>query len=408
MSANQDSGTHLEDAQVLRPHAREFERAFAGGARARLFFSPGRINLMGAHLDYNGGPVMPTAVDRGTFLAVRPRSDRRVVFAATMADARPLEVDLDALPRERTGQWSDYPLGVLVEACALARVRGCASDVQGLDILFGGNLPVGAGLSSSASICVGTAFAVDALWGLGLERLEIVDIALRAERNFVGVQCGIMDPFAVGLARAGSLLWLDCKDQTSAYLPLDTANLSIGVADTLVRRELAQGAFNERVAQCREAFEMLARHQPGAECLRDIRYDTLTAHQHELSDECARRAHHVIPEVARTFAAKAALERGDVVGFGAEMFRTHASLREFFEVSVPELDTLVQGAEQSEGCLGARLTGAGFGGCVVLLVRKGSEASVAARLAADFSLRFGYAPKIDYFGGDSGPREVRI
>ncbi|MDZ4774079.1 MAG: galactokinase [Planctomycetota bacterium] len=406
MSAHSRSETRLDVAGALASHAREFERVFGGGSHTRLFFSPGRINLMGAHLDYNGGPVMPTAVDRGTFIAVRARRDRRVVLASTLEDSKALEVDLDSLPSARMARWSDYPLGVVIELALIARASDREKELSGLDVLFGGNLPVGAGLSSSASICVGTAFALDAAWKLGLARMDLVDAALRAERNFVGVQCGIMDPYAVGLARSNSLLWLDCKDRTYSYLPLDTETLSIGVADSLVRRELAQGAFNERVAQCREAFEVLSRRQTDATCLRDIRFDTLTEYQHELSSTARKRAHHVIPEVARTFAARSSLQRGDAEGFGAEMFRTHASLRDLFEVSVPELDTLVDSAAGAEGCLGARLTGAGFGGCAVLLVQKGSEASVQARLTLDFTARFGRAPRVDFYGGDSGPREI--
>jgi galactokinase len=406
MSTERRHESLIADERALSSHAREFGRVFGSAGAARLFFSPGRINLMGAHLDYNGGPVMPTAVDRGTFLAVRARRDRRVVFASTLEDSRPLETDLDHLPPKRLQQWSDYPLGVLIEIGLIARTRGREKQCTGLDVLFGGNLPVGAGLSSSASICVGTAFALESVWRIGLERMDLVEAALRAEREFVGVQCGIMDPYAVGLARANSLLWLDCKDRTHSYLPLDTSKLSIGVADSLVRRELAQGAFNERVAQCREAFEVLSRRQTDARCLRDVHIETLTEFQHELSDVCARRAHHVIPEVARTFAARSALESGDAAGFGAQMFLTHASLRDLFEVSVPELDTLVESASRAEGCLGARLTGAGFGGCAVLLVKKGSEASVSARLVHEFTARFGRPPKIDFYGGDSGPREI--
>ena len=406
MSPERGEANSPASERALQLHARDFERIHGSQTEARLFFAPGRINLMGAHLDYNGGPVMPTAVDRGTFLALRPRRDRRVVFASTLEEADEVELDLDALPSARSGRWWDYPLGVLVEMTTFAIARGLEARRTGLDVLFGGNLPVGAGLSSSASICVGTAFALDATWELGLERLDLVEAALRAERQFVGVQCGIMDPYAVGLARPGSLLWLDCKDRTSSFLPLDTDRISIGVADTLVRRELAQGAFNERVAQCREAFAVLSRRQTDAQCLRDVRFETLATYQHELSDACARRAHHVIPEVARTFAARDALLRGDVLGFGAEMFRTHASLRDLFEVSVPELDVLVESAAVSEGCLGARLTGAGFGGCVVLLVRKGREESVSARLVEDFARRFGREPRIDFYGGDAGPREI--
>jgi galactokinase len=295
---------------------------------------------------------------------------------------------------------------VLVEMRTLASRARRVDSLRGFDLLFGGNLPVGAGLSSSASICVGTAVLLDALWELDCARMDLVHAALRAERGFVGVQCGIMDPYAVGLARAGSLLWLDCKDASSAYLPLDATQVSVAVADTLVRRELAQGAFNLRVKQCSEAFEGLRRHQPEASVLRDIRFDVLAEHQDELSPESARRAHHVVHEVARTFAARDALLRHDAKGFGAEMFRAHDSLRDLFEVSVPELDCLVESAADERGCYGARLTGAGFGGCVVALLAKGSEERVAERLITDFERRFGRRPVVEFFGGDPGPREI--
>jgi galactokinase len=391
------------DARLAAAHAAAFRGRFGGGERPRVFFAPGRVNLMGAHLDYNGGPVMPTAIDRGTFVAARPRADRRVALASTL-DGACVEFELDCLPAARSGRWADYPVGVVREISALAEAQGARGT--GLDVLYGGNLPVGAGLSSSASICVGTAFALDAILGLGLPRVELVHAALRAERGFVGVQCGIMDPYAVGLARASSLLWLDCKDRSSEYIPIDHARLSIAVADTLVRRELAQGMFNERVAQCRAAFEGLRPHQPDATCLRDVRLATLEEHAGALEPVAARRAQHVVAEVARTFAARDALQRGDARGFGAEMTRAHASLRELFEVSVPELDRLVESAVATPGVHGARLTGAGFGGCAVVLLERGAEAELAARLVRDYSARFGRAPVVEFYGGDPGPREI--
>jgi galactokinase len=393
------------EAEFAAAHVRAFLARFGPGGAPRVWFAPGRVNLMGAHLDYNGGPVMPTAIDRGTFVAARPRRDRRVVLASTL-DAAGAEHDLDALPRARAGRWTDYPTGVLLEILALAEAQGARG--RGLDVLYGGNLPVGAGLSSSASICVGTALALDAVHGLGLPPIELVHAALRAERGFVGVQCGIMDPYAVGLARERALLWLDCKDRTSAYLPLDHDRLGIAVADTLVRRELAQGAFNERVAQCRAAFEALRARQPDATCLRDVRRATLDAHAHELDPLVARRARHVVDEVERTFAARDALQAGDAAGFGARMTAAHESLRRLFEVSVPELDRLVESAVATPGVHGARLTGAGFGGCVVALLERGAEAELTARLTRDFESAFGRAPRVEHYAGDRGPREIAL
>jgi galactokinase len=392
-------------SRELALHARAFERVFGGGTDFRLFFSPGRVNLMGAHLDYNGGPVMPTAINRGTFIAVREHADRRVRLASTL-DSNRFEFDLSASSHTPTRTWVDYPLGVALEMLRKARESGRESRLAGLEILFGGNLPVGAGLSSSASICVGTAVALQALWELDVARMDLVHVALRAERGFVGVQCGIMDPYAVGLARAGHLLWLDCKDASSAYIPLHTERVSVAVADSHVRRELAQGAFNERVRQCAEAFERLRSGKPEATCLRDVDLETFQRHRSGLDPLIARRAEHVIREVARTFAARDALLRDDAIGFGVEMTRAHASLRDLFEVSVPELDQLVQSAVACDGVLGSRLTGAGFGGCTVILMVRGAEAEVRSRVQAEFERHFGRKPSLGFFQGDGGPREL--
>lgn len=386
-------------------HAVEFGARFGSGQPPRIFFSPGRVNLMGAHLDYNGGPVMPTAIDRGTFIALRPRKDRRLRFASTLEPVG-LETDLSVLRTQRSGRWIDYPLGVVLEVLGLARQRGWMQDIRGLEVLYGGNLPVGAGLSSSASICVGTAFALAAAWELPLDRMDIVHAALRAEREFVGVRCGIMDPYAIGLAREDRLLWLDCKDATNEYLPFGDGSLSIAVADTHVRRELAHVAFNERVEQCRLAFEGLRPRQPDATCLRDIRLDTLRTARGEIDSIAAKRAEHVIREVERTFAARQALTSGDSRGFGRQMFLAHESLRDLFEVSVAELDRIVESAALCEGVLGARLTGAGFGGCAVILLETATTSSVRDRVVFDFERSFGRKPSIEIFGSDAGPREI--
>lgn len=395
----------------LGRHARAFGALFGadpihehgdgpGLGAPRLVFAPGRVNLFGAHLDYNGGPVMPTALDRGTFIAFRPRRDRRIVMASTFDVAR-CEVDLDALPAERTGLWADYPLGVVRELAR--RVPGAT----GLDILFGGNLPVGAGLSSSASICVGTALALDLAWGLGLGMPDRVQAALAAERGFVGVQCGIMDPHAVGLARPGHLLWLDCKDGSTAHLPIDFERLSIGVLDSGVQRHLARGEFNDRVAQCAEVFKVLGPLVPGATVLRDVSPAVVEQYAGRLEPLLLRRARHVAGEVERTFAARSALLAGDLAQVGRLMLATHASLRDLYECSVPELDVLVEAAGEAPGCFGARLTGAGFGGCAVVLVEAGREDEVLDHIQARFAARFGRRPTAGFFRGDEGPREMR-
>jgi len=391
-------------ATALHEHGQAFETSFRAGGPHRLFFAPGRVNLMGAHLDYNGGPVMPTAIDRGTFLAVRERADRRIVFASLRESGRQ-SFSLDELPDVRTGSWADYPLGVLRSTLARWRLSG-RGEPCGIEILFGGNLPVGAGLSSSASICVGTAAALDAVWELGEDPLERVASALEAEREFVGVQCGIMDPYAVGLAKPGHLLWLDCKDRSWEHLPLDFSRLALAVADTGVRRELAEGAFNERVSECARAFELLRAHAPGSTCLRDVPPAVLEEHRSSLPPAVALRADHVLREVERTFDARAALLAGNPAGFGSAMTEAHASLRESFEVSCAELDRLVEDATSVPGVLGSRLTGAGFGGCSVILLERGAEDALRSALDVGFRRAFGRTPKLELFHGDRGPREV--
>lgn len=382
----------------LAEHAARFEEAFGKGAPPRLFFAPGRINLMGAHLDYNGGAVMPMSLDRGTFFALRPRPDERVTLASTLEEGR-FSAPLSALPAAAAGRWYDYPLGVLVH---LARARHAR---LGADVLVGGNLPIGAGLSSSASICVGTAFAFRALWGSASDLAACIESALWGEREFVGVQCGIMDPYAVALSRPNHVLWLDCKEVRYEHLPLDTDGLLVAVVDTGIRRELAKGDFNRRVAECREAFAILRTRSRGADVLCDVEASVVEEHARELGPVLTRRARHVVGEVVRTRAARAALLAADHAAFGRCISATHASLRDLYEVSVPELDCIVESALSHPGVLGARLTGAGFGGCAVVLLRRDAAEGLDARIAAEFERRFGRRPAVFFFRSDAGPRE---
>lgn len=388
----------------MAAHATQFMECLGPGPAPRLFFSPGRVNLFGGHLDYNGGPVMPTAIDRGTFIAARSRSDRLLRMASAY-DPQVVEVDLDQLPAACVSKWVDYPLGVMIELAAQL-AEPCSALPGGLDILYGGDLAIGSGLSSSASICVGTAVMLDSLWGLELSKLDRVRVALRAERHFVGVQCGIMDPYAIGCARAGHLLWLDCKDESIEYLPIDGAQLSILVTNTGVQRALAAGEFNRRVDQCAQAFDTLRSASPGATCLRDIPLEVFQSKQGSMDPILANRAEHVIHEVRRTFEAREHLLAGNLEGMGECMTQTHESLRSLYQVSCPELDLLVDAATNCPGAFGARLTGAGFGGCTVTLVRKGEEHGVQASLEACFEAEFGRIPRIEVFEDDPGPREI--
>lgn len=393
-------------AESLSCHRGEFLARFGGRARAvQTYFSPGRVNMFGGHLDYNGGPVLPTAIDRGTFIALRV-GERGARAGRLRMDSifgeEGFEGDLSSLPTAPSGKWFDYPLGV-VRSVQAARAEALDRDVE---LLFGGNLPVGAGLSSSASITVGTAFALDRALGLDLDPLERVAAALDAERGFVGVQCGIMDPYAVGFAAERCVLWLDCKDESFEHLPLDFQKLSIGVVDSSVKRALARGEFNRRVAECRAAFESLGPHVEGATVLRDVPPEVVEAHAHELDADVAKRARHVVGEVARTFRAREAFLAEDFETLGALMTETHRSFQSLYECSCEELDVLVEAAIAQEGVFGARLTGAGFGGCIVMLVAAGAEETASRGVADAFQKRYGVRPATAFFQGDAGPRQV--
>lgn len=354
---------------------------------------------------------MPMAIDRGTLVALRPRNDRRVRLASQL-DSEGVEVELDRPPDSALGRWVDYPLGVLRQIVARAPVRGAdgvgIQGLVGLDILFGGDLPIGAGLSSSASLCVATAQALDSAWNVGLSGAERVDCALAAEREFVGVQCGIMDPYAVGLARPGHLLWLDCRDVTWEHLPLDMTQLVVAVADTGVRRELAAGAFNERVAQCAEAFELLRPFAPGSTCLRDVPRDVVLENLDRLSPVVAKRAKHVSSEVLRAFDAREAILAGDLRRAGAGMTATHRSFISDYECSSEELDFFVEAALEHPACFGSRLTGAGFGGCTVMMLASEGAREAIQHVGDRVEAAYGKRPKIESFAGDEGPREILL
>ncbi len=388
----------LELEESFARHVARFVEHFGVGAPARRFFSPGRVNLMGAHLDYNGGPVMPMALDRGTFLALRPRTDDRLELASTL-EQETLSTRLSNLPRASAGRWYDYPLGVVSRLLAEERAT------IGADVLFGGNLPIGAGLSSSASICVGTAHAFRSLWGRPEDPLACIEAALWGEREWVGVQCGIMDPYAVALSRPGHALWIECKDGRFEHLPLGSDELAIAIVDSGIRRELAKGDFNQRVSECAEAFARLRPLAQTAEVLCEVPAALVEGAGERLGPLLTRRALHVANEVARTRAARAALLAGDHAELGRCISATHASLRDLYQVSVPELDCLAEAALGHPGVLGARLTGAGFGGCVVVLLRTAARAGLAEHLEREFERRFARNPPVFFFRSGAGPRE---
>ncbi|HVR70007.1 MAG TPA: galactokinase [Vicinamibacteria bacterium] len=355
------------------------------GRDPRLFRAPGRVNLIGEHTDYNDGFVLPIALDRDTLVAAAPRPDRRL--RARSADhGEEGEIDLDAPPPPRRGTWLDYVEGT-------ARVlEERIGPVPGADLLVAGDVPEGAGLSSSAALEMAVAAALASLAGWRLDRRALALAGQAAEHRFVGTRCGIMDQLVSMLGEAGHALLIDCRSLETRPIPLPPDRAAILVFDSGVRHRHSSGEYNVRRAQCEEAAARLGALTPGVRALRDVAPDDLERHAAALGEPLRRRARHVVSEIHRTALAASALSRGDLAGFGRLMFASHASLRDDFEVSVPELDTLVQAARSAPGVLGARMTGGGFGGCTVTLAEAAQVEAAGTAIAAAFALRFGRAP----------------
>jgi len=390
-----DAHARLLDAILAR------FRADFGEARPRCFFAPGRINLVGAHLDYNGGDVLPMAVDRGIYAAVRLRTDGRLRLRSIDQD---LAVDVDgkdvgARTRAEWG-WAGYPIGVWHGFEQRSGLRA------GLDVVFGGNLPMASGLSSSAALEVVTAIALDALHGTKLERQQIALLAHRAETGFVGVRCGIMDQFASALGKAGQVLLLRCAGPRWEHVPFDPAVCEVLVMDTRKPRLLAKSGFNERVAQCATAHEILRTHVRDLPHLASYTLAELEQSREAMDDVLFRRARHVVTEMERTRLAVAALRNHDHATLGAQLNASHRSTAVDYEVSCDELDVVTDAARAEADVFGARLTGAGFGGCAIALVRRGASAAVGSRVGAAFRRRFGVEPAFDLLRVGNGPGEI--
>jgi galactokinase len=365
--------------------AAEFERRFGtrptAGARA-----PGRVNLIGEHTDYNEGLVLPCAIDRDTLALAAPRPGTGVrVFSREMGG----EAAFDAARPRRCGSWVDHVQGVVA---ALAE-RGVAP--RGFDMALASEVPPGAGLASSAALGVAVATALDAAFGLGLQAGDRAALAHRSETAFVGVPCGVMDQLASALGQAGAALRVDCRSGAIEAVPLPPLRLL--VADSGVRRELASGGYGDRREECRRALEAAGRAgllPAGAKALRDLSPGGLPALERAVDPVLFRRARHVISENARVDAMASALRAGDLVAAGACLREGMRSLREDFDVSIPELDALCEIADALAGVYGSRLTGAGFGGCTLHLVDPARVADVAPALADAFARRFGRRPAL--------------
>ena len=378
-------------------------RAFAEryGRAARTFRAPGRVNLIGEHTDYNGGFVLPMAIDRSTFVAAAPREDRSVnVHSLNRGES--FTFDLDRPGEPRRGLWLDY-----VEGVARALEEGGAA-LRGADMMLLSDVPAGAGLSSSAALEVSTGLALVSVSGAEVDRVTLALAGQRAEHTYVGAMVGIMDQFVAALGREGHALLIDCRTLEATAVPLDTSEVCVAITDTNVKHELSASEYNVRRAECEEGVRLLRRFIPGAEQLRDVSVEQFERHAAELPEVVRRRCRHVVTEDARTLAAADALRRGDLKELGRLMRLSHESLRDDYEVSCPELDMLAETAWGVRGVLGSRMTGGGFGGSTVSLVRRERLADFRAALEGPYAARFGRPPTFYVSDAGGGAEEIMM
>ena len=366
---------------MIEPAAlsRAFDERF--GRAPCIFRAPGRVNLLGEHTDYNDGFVMPIAIDRFTYVAAAPRRDRTVVVRSQNLDEE-ADISLEAPPGGPAGRWTDY-------------VRGVATllESEGADLLVASDVPIGAGLSSSAALEVACARAVIGLRGESMDATTIAQLCQQAEHRFAGTRCGIMDQMAACHGRAGHAMMLDTRTLARTYVPLPAA-ARVLVCNTGVRHAHAAGEYNRRRADCEAGVAVLRRTQPSVRALRDVTLQQLTAARAELSALVWARCRHVITENDRVVQAADALSRGDLRRVGQLMAASHVSLRDEFEVSCTELDVMTTIVSGLDGVYGARMTGGGFGGCVVALADASSAAAAMRQASERYAGATGRRPDI--------------
>lgn len=366
------------------------------------YFAPGRINLIGEHTDYNGGYVFPASITIGTYGVARKRADKQIrLYSENFPEKGIITFSLDDLEYRKEDDWTNYPKGVI----RYLKAAGHAID-SGIEIAFYGNIPNGAGLSSSASIELLTGVILDDLFGLAIERLELILTGKKVENEFIGVNSGIMDQFAIGMGKKDHALLLDTNTLAYDLVPAEFGDYVVAIMNTNKRRELADSKYNERRGECEEALKRL-QMKLKIQSLGELDEATFFAHTSLIEDPTLiKRAKHAVTENQRTLKAKAALEAGDLESFGHLLDASHASLRDDYEVTGIELDTLVAAAQEQPAVLGARMTGAGFGGCAIALVKKSEWEAFATAVKESYREKIGYETDIYQASIDDGARKL--
>ena len=363
----------------------------------QVFRAPGRVNLIGEHTDYNEGFVMPAAIDFYTAAAIAPRSDTKVNVRSQSFD-RAVSFDIadDLRPKHN---WSDYVVGVIDQ------IRRSGERPRGMDILIQGEVPIGAGLSSSAAIEVAVGFALLNAEHATIDRVQLALLCQRAENEFVGMRCGIMDQFISCNGQRDHALMLDCRNLQFKLLPI-SPGVSLVICNTMVKHEHTGGEYNQRRADCEEGVRILQKSGPGIRSLRDVSVEQLERHREMLPPVIYRRCRHVVTENARVESAAEALQKNDLRAFGKLMAESHRSLRDDYEVSCRELDVMVEIATAQAGAFGARMTGGGFGGCTINLVVSEHAEAFRKRVTAEYEKAVGLTPDVYITSAADGAARV--
>ncbi len=374
----------------------KFQEIYGDAAGARVFFAPGRVNLIGEHTDYNGGHVFPCALTIGTYAAARVRNDRKLRFFSMNFESKGvIETSLDELVPSKEADWTNYPKGVMWAF----EQRGMKIPA-GMDILLSGNIPNGSGLSSSASVEVLTGAMLREFFGFSVTNQDLALIGQYSENQFNGVNCGIMDQFAIAMGKKDNAIFLDTADLSYEYAPLVLKGAKIVIACSNKKRGLGDSKYNERRSECETALAEL-QEKVKINSLGDLDEAGFEKYQSAIQSEVHRkRARHAVYENRRTIRAVEALKKGDIEAFGQLMNASHRSLRDDYEVTGTELDTLVEEAWKVDGVIGSRMTGAGFGGCTVSIVKDGAIERFTEQVGAAYLKKIGYAA--DFYAVEIG------
>lgn len=379
-----------------------FTKVYGNNNDIRVFFSPGRVNLIGEHTDYNGGNVFPCALSFGTYGAIKLRDDKLVrMYSKNFDDLGVINFNIDNLKNEEKHDWANYPKGVI----DILRKHGY--DINcGFDMVVFGNIPNGAGLSSSASIELLMGVMIDELFNFNIDRVDLVKLAQEAENKFIGVNCGIMDQFAIGMGRKNSAILLDCNTLNYIYTPIDLTKEVIIIANTNKRRGLADSKYNERRNECETALKEL-KTKLDITSLGELSEDEFENNKYLIKDDTrVKRARHAVYENQRTLKAVKALQNKDIYKFGKLMNDSHISLKNDYEVTGIELDTLVELALKHEATIGSRMTGAGFGGCTVSIVKRELSEDFIKKVGKGYKELIGYDADFYTANIGNGTREL--